>query len=198
MTWTVTAQNGNERTVESRSQAEDVKQEMEQLGMTVEIETPISDGGTDEDTEEPIDVPSVDEPQNEPAQNTSDGYDLPDSVPVDTDPLVWMPDEFTDTIDNTVAINRKGFEVICQHFGVQVSTDKVHGPYETDHEYAEVKAKAITSDGETYTAYATARSEGGDDVNNLLELADTRAYKRAASRATGVGMLAVEEIQGSL
>jgi hypothetical protein len=192
---------GNERECSSRAEAEETKENLIEIGATpeqLEIVPPdkASDGGTEPKQPEVVETPTESQESTENA-NTAQ-YDLPESVPVDTDPLVWMPDEFTDTIEGTVAINRKGFEVICQHFGVAVTTEKQLSPFDTNHEYAEVKATAITQDGQEYTAYGTARSEGGDDVNNLLELADTRAYKRAASRATGVGMVAVEEIQNDL
>jgi hypothetical protein len=65
-------------------------------------------------------------------------------------------------------------------------------------EYAQVRAVATTEDGTNYTAHASASAERGDDTGLLLEMADTRAYKRAASRATGVGMVAVSEIKNDL
>lgn len=123
---------------------------------------------------------------------------LPDEKPgVDTDPLSWVPGDFVDIIDGTPAINRKGFEVICQHYGVSIKTDMIETPSDNDWTACIHKARAITEDGIEYAAYGSSHVERGDDKALLVSMSDTRAYKRAASRATGVGMLAVEELQAA-
>jgi len=45
VTFEVIAENGNSRTVDTRSEAEDVKHDMETLGMDVEITSKATDGG---------------------------------------------------------------------------------------------------------------------------------------------------------
>jgi len=40
---------------------------------------------------------------------------------VGQDPLKWMPGEFVDEIDGSMAINRKGFEVLSHFYDVDVS-----------------------------------------------------------------------------
>jgi len=181
MTFEVIADNGNSRTVESRAEAEDVKEDMERLGMEVTIEAPDSkaDGGAE----------IVEEPEE---------YDLPDEGPsVDEDPLVWMPDEFTDTVDGTVAINRKGFEVIAHHYGIECETEMIVSPIESNYEVVIHKATAVDADGNTHVAYGEAHSSDvPQDV--MVRMSDTRAHKRAISRASGVGMVAVEELQSEL
>lgn len=123
---------------------------------------------------------------------------LPDEKPgVDTDPLDWVPGDFVDTIEGQQAINRKGFEVICQHYGISIETELVESPTESDWDSCIHKATAVTQDGVEYTAYGSAHVDRGDDKTLLIEMSDTRSYKRAASRATGIGMVAVEELKGA-
>lgn len=198
--WKVTEVDGDRERADlgSRTEAEEVKEEMEKLGMNVEIVPPEAspDGGETKTAEVVDDDETTEQLTNAP--KPQGGYDLPDKPRVDQDPLTWMPDEFTDTIEGTVAINRKGFEVLCQHFGVSIKPEVEVSPHETDFEYAQCRAVATTEDGTEYAAYGSAHVDRGDDSTELLEMADTRSYKRAASRATGVGMLAVEEIQNSV
>ena len=178
----VIAENGSSRTVETRSEAEDVKQDMEQLGMDVEIQSKASDGGTEVVPDE-----------------TDSASTLPDDGPsVDEDPLTWMPEEFTDVIDGTVSINRKGYEVMAHHYDISTNCTCVVGPEQTDFEFCRMQATATDADGNTYTAHGSAHVGRGDEKVLLLEMADTRARKRAVAQATGVGMVAVEELQNSL
>jgi hypothetical protein len=190
----VIADNGNSRTVESRAEAEDVKEDMEGLGMEVTIEAPDSkaDGGKAETHT----VEHIESPDN--AQREATDYDLPDEGPrVDEDPLVWMPDEFTDTVDGTTAINRKGFEMIAHHYGIECETEMIVSPIESEYEVVIHKATAVDADGNTHVAYGEAHSSDvPQDV--MVRMSDTRAHKRAISRASGVGMVAVEELQSEL
>jgi hypothetical protein len=99
-----------------------------------------------------------------------------------------------DTIDGSPAINRKGFEVLSHFYEVDVSADLQVTPEDTGHEYARVKATAEI-DGRTVEAFGSAHVDRGDDSYLLLEMADTRARKRALSIATGAGAVAVEELK---
>jgi len=60
------------------------------------------------------------------------------------------------------------------------------------------KATATDADGDTYTAFGSGGAERGDSGRPTVEMADTRAYKRAISRATGVGTVAIEELQDGM
>lgn len=120
---------------------------------------------------------------------------LPEKPAVDEDPLTWMPAEFTDQIDGTVAINRKGYEVMAHHYGISTQSECLVGPETTDFAFCRVKATATKPDGTEYQAHGSAHVDRGDDPWLLLEMADTRARKRAVAQATGVGMAAVEELQ---
>ncbi len=106
-----------------------------------------------------------------------------------------MPGDFIDYIDGSPAINKKGYAVLAHHYNISVATQLRVSPTETGFEYAEAHAVASTEDGRTYEAHGSAHVDRGDDKTLLVEMADTRAAKRALSLATGVGMVAVEELK---
>jgi hypothetical protein len=108
-----------------------------------------------------------------------------------------MPDEFTDTVDGTVTINRKGYEVLAHHYNVSGGTKLVVSPVETEMQYCVHKATVTDADGDEYTAYGEAHADD-NGAENIVRMSDTRAYKRAVSRATGVGTVAIEELQNEL
>ena len=109
-----------------------------------------------------------------------------------------MPGHFIDSIDGTPAINRKGFEVLAHHYDIDTRSELEVPPEENGHEYVRVKATAVTDDGRTCEAYGSAHVDRGVDAELLLEMADTRARKRALSIATGVGVVAVEELRNEV
>jgi len=190
MTFRVIAENGNTREVEKLSDAEDVADDMEGLGMTCRIEQvdesepPETDGGEVQATPEPT------SPDAELA-NVSD-KDLAE------DPLSVMPSHFVDTIQGVPTINRKGYAVIASEYNVSVTAEPVVRASETDNEYAEFQATAVTQDGTEYSGFGSAHvnRDTGDSPYLLNELAETRAMKRAVSWATGIGLTAVEELRG--
>jgi len=192
MTFRVIAENGNTRDVETLSDAEDVAADMEGLGMTCRIEQvdesepPETDGG---------EVQSASDPTTPDAElaNVSD-KDLAE------DPLSVMPSHFVDTIQGVPTINRKGYAVLAEHFGISVTAEPVTLPGETDFEYAEFQATATTHDGQEYSGFGSAHVDrmDGDDPYLLAELAETRAMKRATAWGTGVGMTAFSEMSNSL
>lgn len=184
-----------ERECASRSEAKETKNDMVALGASpedIEIIPPSkSDGGT-------VEAEPIDTEDNE--RVTGSAYEnLPDEQPgVDTDPLDWVPSDFVDTIEGQPAINRKGYDVLAHHYEISVTTEVLVSPSGTGFEYAEVVATAETKEGVEYAAHGSAHIERGDDSTLLLEMADTRAAKRATARATGVGMVAVQELQNDL
>lgn len=177
LTWVVRdPDRDNERAFDARSDAEKALDELADLGIEAELIPPGSD------------PPEVVE---------ADDYNLPERS-IAEDPLAWVPGEFVDTIDGSQAINRKGFEVLAHFYGIDVFSDLEVPPEETDHTYCRVKARAVTAEGRECEAYGSAHVERGDDMELLLEMADTRARKRALSIATGVGAVAVEELKGQV
>jgi len=199
--------NDNKREFDSRSEAESQKADLENsnLGYSegdLEI-VPVETDGDKAETRTIDDAKTAEPVEAEPVADTEpvepEGHDLPDEQPgVDTDPLDWVPSDFVDTIDGKQAINRKGYDVLAHHYNISVTTEVLVSPSETDFEYAEVVATAETEDGVTYTAHGSAHVDRGDDSYLLLEMADTRSAKRATARATGVGMVAVQELQNEL
>lgn len=156
-----------------------------------------TDGGAKKATVE--DTPDEDprEGTPEPVDVDPDEFDLPDRS-VSDNPLNWVPGDFVDEIDGSQAINRMGFEVLGHFYNVDVEADLEVPPEETDFEFCRVKAVATTPDGRTCEAFGSAHVDRGDDSYLLLEMADTRARKRALSIATGVGAVAVAELRSEV
>ncbi len=210
MTWTIKAESGETRTVDSRAEAESVRNDMEQLGMNCEIISPDetkTDGGQ-ADTESPRVIPDgevlphdYDEP-NHPEQTESDDGDgageattIPENPDIDKNPVEWLPDHLIDMVEGVPTISRKGYCIICQRYDVSIESESIVRSSDTEFEYAEFRAVAVDSDGKAYSGFGTAHVERGDDPYLLNELAETRAMKRAATWATGVGLTAVEEME---
>ncbi|MFC4439941.1 MULTISPECIES: hypothetical protein [Natrialbaceae] len=184
--------SGKEREFDSRGEAEGAMDELEDLGMDVEL-VPPSPSDPDPVTPEVIDADAA--ADTDAVDPTA--YELPDRS-ISDDPLEWVPGEFIDEIDGTQAINRKGFEVLSHFYDIDVETDVLVSPHETEFTYCQVKAAATMPDGRRCEALGSAHVDRGDDSVLLLELADTRARKRALSIATGVGAVAVAELKNEL
>ena len=119
---------------------------------------------------------------------------------ISEDPLTVMPGHFVDDIQGVPTINRKGYAVLAEHYGISVVAEPETLPSATDFEYAEFQATATTENGVEYSGFGSAHVDrmDGDDAHLLAELAETRAMKRAVSWATGIGMTAQEEMENSL
>jgi hypothetical protein len=216
--WTVhDADRNNAHHFESRSDADEKVDEAEDLGIDVDLYPPgeLPDGvdtqeaeqeTTEEPTSEtssetyedadPVDAEIIDH-TTDPKQSHDAEYELEERS-VGEDPLNWVPGEFVDTIDGSEAINRKGFEVLSHFYDIDVESTVVVPPEDTDHEYCRVTAVAETPEGRRCEAHGSAHVDRGDDHYLLLEMADTRARKRALSIATGVGAVAVEELRNEV
>jgi hypothetical protein len=199
MTWTIEDSNGNTNEFDSRSEAEAEKEELERMGMDLELIPPNGETAEKTDGGQPQPQPKPD-PQK-PAEpeviesNDTTTTDIPENPDIDKDPVEWLPSHFIDTIQGTPTINRKGYCVICSKFDVSVQSEAIVRSSETEFEYAEFEATAVDSDGNEYSGFGTAHIERGDDRFMLNELAETRAMKRAATWATGIGITAIEEMQ---
>jgi len=191
--------NGNRRTFDTRADAEDARADLLALGATpedMEIVPPTETDGSGAVEPEVVDDEQADaQPVETPDDNTPDTLG---ERSVADDPIAWMPGEFVDQIDGTEAINRKGFEVLAHFYDVSVTADLQTAPEETDHEFCRVKATAETADGRTVEAFGSAHVDRGDDPWLLVEMAGTRARKRAISVATGAGAVAVSELKNEL
>ena len=188
---------GNERPVESRSKAEEVAEDLRDMGAEVEILAPGEGDNVDvvEHDESPREANTVapDEPDTE-------ALDAVAEKDIATDPLSVMPKHFVDQVQGVLTINRKGYAVLAEHFNVSVTAEPITLPSETDFEYAEFRAIATTEDGQEYSGFGSAHvnRQDGDDKHLLAELAETRAMKRATAWATGVGITDYTEMSNSL
>jgi len=199
---------GQIREFDSRAEAEDQRSKLIELGMSPDNVTLTADDPR-EDTEtkadggsQSVEVVEDETPtqEPEPTQSNTDALEDISDKDIATDPLSVMPGHFVDTIQGVPTINRKGYAVLAEHFGVSVVADPVTLPSETDFEYAEFRAIATTEDGTEYSGFGSAHVDrmDGDDPHLLAELAETRAMKRATAWATGVGVTAMSEMKNSL
>lgn len=124
-------------------------------------------------------------------------YDLEERS-VGTDPFEWLPGGFVDHIDGSPAINRKGYAVLAHFYKIEVEIEVEIFPEDTEFEHCRVKAIATDPNGKECIEYGTSHTERGDNPYMLLELAITRAKKRALAEATGVGAVAVEELKNEV
>jgi CRISPR/Cas system-associated exonuclease Cas4 (RecB family) len=150
-----------------------------------------ADGGT---------VEVIDESDDSPTENNEDPQTpvAPENKSVSDDPIEWVPEHFVDEIQGVPAINRKGYAVLAEQYDIEVTREFVSYPSQTEFEYAEATATAVTDDGKEYSGFGSAHIDRGDDPELLGELAETRAMKRATAWATGVGMTAVSELKNEL
>jgi len=196
------------RECENRAEAEDQKKKLIELGMSPDnLEITTEDPREDTETKadggsQSVEVVEDETPteEPEPTQTDTDALDDVQNKDLGTDPLSVMPGHFVDTIQGVPTINRKGYAVLAEHFGVSVTAEPVTLPSETDFEYAEFRAVATTEDGQEYSGFGSAHidRQDGDDPHLLAELAETRAMKRATAWATGVGVTAMSEMKNSL
>jgi hypothetical protein len=117
---------------------------------------------------------------------------------LEDDPLSILPGHMQDTIQGQPAINKRGYAMIAERFGIEAHSEIVTYPWENEANRCVAKAEAITEDGKTYTGHATASAGDGDMEEQLIELAETRSLKRAVSWASGLGIVAYEELTNEL
>jgi len=198
---------GNERPVDSRAEAEEVKQDLEELGATVEIiplgdgenQTASADGGVEVVDHTVDESPTeTDEPPQTPATpKTEEALDeLGESL--GTDPLDILPGHMIDQIQGQPAINKRGYAMIAERYGVSVKATIESYPWENDDNRCVASAVATTEDGKEYRDYATASKDDGDMSEQLIELASTRALKRCVGWATGLGIVSYQELSNQL
>jgi hypothetical protein len=197
----INERKGTEKTFDTRSEAQEKKQDMIALGMDADdlkiVATNKADDSAKADGGQPATQAAPVEDTEVPVKES----DIPDEPPaIDQDPVSWLPEHFVDTIQGVPTVNRKGYAVIASKYEVAVTSNAVTLPSETDFEYAEFEATAVTKDGREYSGFGSAHidRQDGDDPHLLAELAETRAMKRATAWATGVGMTAASEMMNNL
>lgn len=171
-----------------------------------------TDGGTQEVNPEVVDH----SPQGDPGTPAAEQSDPRNETPVEPqaqeaaeaidklgesledDPLNILPGHMQDDIQGTPAINKRGYAMIAERYGIEVTTTIESYPWENEENRCVAKAVAITEDGQRYTGHATACKDDSDMPEQIIELADTRAMKRSVSWASGIGIVAYEELSDEL
>ena len=134
------------------------------------------------------------------APETPDADDALDQLgeSLEDDPLNILPGHMKDTIQGQPAVNKRGYAMIAERYGIAVSARIISMPWDNEEGRAVAHATAETEDGKTYSGHGTACADDGDMEDQLIELAETRALKRAVSWASGIGIVAYEELSDQL
>ena len=206
--------NENARSFDSRATADDKAKGVKQMvsdpsaievvqGDYEDYEDYQNRDADTEDTAEVVETPTQTtdgghvQPEPQQAQESAEAIDkLGESL--EDDPLNILPGHMQDDIQGTPAINKRGYAMIAERYGIEVTTSIESYPWDNDEGRCVAKAVAITEDGQRYTGHATACKSDGDMPEQIVELADTRAMKRAVSWASGLGIVAYEELKNSL
>jgi len=178
MSWLVRdSEKGNEREFDSRSEAEDTKEDMEAMGIDVEV---IGTNNEDAQTVEVVD-------------DELTAMDPQDRL-VDRD---WM----LTTIehgngDTSEDLNKRGAQVIAEALGVYPDSELVEYAPEADPCYAVVKAWVTDPEtDETYSSHGEARStEQNVGEHEVIRQAETRAKKRAVKWVSASGAKALLQV----
>jgi len=150
-----------------------------------------------EDTRDAEIPPNKEHPiPEEPPEPDTGIDDLGESL--QDDPLELLPSHMIDTIQGEPAINKRGYAMIAERFGVSVQSRIVVFPWDNEDNRAVARATAETEDGKEYTDYASASVDDGDMSDQIIELASTRALKRVTGWATGLGIVSYHELSEEL
>ena len=142
----------------------------------------------------PVEEPTADVVD---VQETDDALDeLGDSL--GTDPLNILPGHMIDEIQGQPAINKRGYAMIAERYGIEVKAFIESYPWDNEDNRCVARAVAITEDGKEYQDWASAKAEDGDMGEQLVELASTRALKRVVGWASGLGIVSYQELAGEL
>jgi len=176
---------GNEKEFDSRSEAEEKRNDIISMGADPEDLVIEADQTTETDaSNDGANATMVDHTEDTDADLIAESDAVPSERPtVDENPVDWMPSHFVDRIQGQPTVNRKGYAVIASQFDVSVVAEPVTLASETDFEYAEFRAVATTADGTEYSGMGSAHvdRDDGDGEHILNELAETRAMKRATA-----------------
>lgn len=147
----------------------------------------------------------TDTPDVVDAETVAPKEDTPDTEALDelgesleTDPLSILPGHMVDSIQGQPAVNKRGYAMIAERYGIEASADVVQLPWENEEGRCVAKATAITDDGKEYSGWATACADDGDMADQLIELAETRALKRSVAWASGAGIVGYQELSNQL
>jgi len=140
------------------------------------------------------------EPEPPTPQEVDDAVAAVDKLgeSLESDPLNILPGHMKDSIQGTPAINKRGYAMIAERYGIEATATIECYPWDNDENRCVAKAVATTDDGKEYTGWATACKGDGDMPAQIIELAETRALKRSVSWASGVGVVSYVELSDQL
>jgi hypothetical protein len=193
---------GNERPVDSRAEAEEVKDELEELGADVEIIPPNEDNSVEPPQ---ADAQPVEEPPDEaPPENIeSDTEQFGDALAelgesLETDPLDVLPGYMITHVDGKPSLNKRGVSVLAYHYDISVlDREVVAYPHENDFTTAVVEITVKDGDGREFVGVGESHVDE-TPKHQLLRMSETRAYKRAVIFATGTGIVGYQELMEEL
>lgn len=197
----INEESGKEREFETKDEAEEVKQEQIRLGVSEDVleiqatedmpREAEADGGSEVVVEQSTDVTPSREDEEVAVRELEAG--------VNTDPLEILPNYMIDHVKGEPTLNKRGLSVLAYHYGVSVEDREIIvSPHESEWEFAIVETTVTNGDGNTFVGTGTSHVDRGDEREVLLELAETRSYKRAVSFGTGTGIVSYQEMIGEL
>jgi hypothetical protein len=135
-------------------------------------------------------VPDPDPNPSVPAETRDDAFaqSMPD-----------VDDKYVMELNGSEYIRKAGYARLLHRAGLRVRSVEVVGAHETDWTRAKYRAKIVDSDGDLVaqqvgTAGPPEQEDLADAGMHLDELAETRAWTRAAALATGEGQTALVEV----
>lgn len=194
----VDSHTGKTRYFDSRSEAQDAKEDLE--GLTEgELTIERVDGQEVAQAPEVVEDAQNDAQEQEQAMDTQEqSSPLLQEPSVDTDPLDILPSYMITMVDGKPSLNKRGVSVLAYHYDIDVeSHDVVAYPHETDFEAAIVKTIVAGPDGRNFVGSGEAHVDE-TPKHQLLRMAETRAYKRAVIFATGTGLVGYQELMEEL
>jgi hypothetical protein len=166
-------------------------QESNETGAERVEATPVED--TPQDTQRDVQTAQPDVSEREPPappQQRDDAF---------ANPLPDVEDKYAITMNGDTYIRKAGYARLLKQQGWTVKNVEVLGSHETDWERAKYRATIVDENGDAIAnSVGTAGPPDKEDMANadmhLDELAETRAWTRAASIATGEGLTAFAEL----
>lgn len=175
--------------------------EAENLTATTPDPEPAHDGGEPAAVDDGPDSPPETPPEPTPSDGGETGVEEFHEAGAFATSLPDVDEKFAVTMNGETYIRKAGYARLLKQQGWRVRRDEIVGSHETDNTRAKYEARIVDGDGEVLAeAVGTAGPPEDEDMSDagmhLDELAETRAWTRAASLATGEGMTALVEVDG--
>jgi hypothetical protein len=189
----INERKGTEKTFDTRSEAQEKKQDMIALGMDADdleiVATTGADNSAKADGGSKAKV--VETPDTDPRNEAKTPEELSEN-PIQF--LEAVNTDFVNTIKGKPAISKQGFRFIQREFEISTQSEVVE--WSDDPLGCVVWAKAELPGGYSAEAHGEGyQFESDVSDNEFVRYADTRAKNRALSDLTSAGALAVSELQ---